>query len=81
MDSETTRVIKKIAQLVRRPVEDVREDRQLRELVQDSFMLVEIVVDLEEELGVHLSHEDFAKIVTVRDLLNLIAGQMTIKAS
>lgn len=81
MESEFTRITAKIAQLVRRPIEDIRQDRQLRELVQDSFMLVEIVVDLEEEFGVHLTHDDFAKIITVRDLLELVAGRMTAKAS
>lgn len=81
MDTQLQRIIEKIAQLVRRPVDDVREDRQLRELVQDSFMLVEVVVDLEEEFGVHLTQDDFAKIVTVRDLVDLIDGRRAAAAA
>lgn len=77
MDTQFKRIIEKIAQLVRRPVDDVREDRQLRELVQDSFTLVEVVIDLEEEFGVHLTQADFAKIVTVRDLADLIGERLT----
>lgn len=80
MDSQFKRIVEKIAQLVRRPIGDIREDRQLRELVQDSFTLVEVVIDLEEEFGVHLSQDDFAKIVTVRDLVDFIGGRMAATA-
>jgi acyl carrier protein len=80
MESKASRITKKIAQLARRPVADVREDKELRELVQDSFALVEMVVDLEEEFGVHLTQEDFAKVITVRDLTDLIGGRMTAEA-
>ena len=38
----------------------------------DSLEVVELVMDLEENFGVTLDNEDFKKIKTVGDLLNII---------
>ena len=76
MDTNFDRIIRKIAQLTRRPAHDIQPERALRELVHDSFALVEIVVELEEEFGVHLTHDDFAGIGTVHDLTQLISARM-----
>ena len=81
MESYSTRIIAKIAELVRRPVAEIHADRPLRELVHDSFMLVEMVVDLEDEFGVPMSQGDFAKVVTVRDLTELIDARLAAHAA
>jgi acyl carrier protein len=73
------RITHKIALLTRRPVADIRSDKELRQLVQDSFALVEMVVELEDEFGVHLSHEEFASVVTVNDLTSLIGRRIPAK--
>ncbi|HWL85002.1 MAG TPA: acyl carrier protein [Polyangiaceae bacterium] len=80
MDSKKTLIFKKIAQLTRKPVDDIRADRTLRELVQDSFALVEMVVELEDEFGVHISQEDFVHVSTVGDLTTLIGDRMKAEA-
>jgi acyl carrier protein len=76
MDPKTDRIIRKIAQMTRRSLDDVGQWRALRELVHDSFALVELVVELEEEFGVHFTQDDFAQVVTVSDLTQLIGARM-----
>jgi acyl carrier protein len=40
----------------------------LRDVVEDSFALVELVIGLQEEFGVDLIHDDLQSIRTVGDL-------------
>jgi acyl carrier protein len=72
MTTSSERISSKLAELTRRDRSDIRAERTLRELVHDSFTLVEVMVDLQEEFGLQLSQEDFAGVVTVGDLTNLI---------
>ena len=76
MDTKALRITTKIAQITRRSVDEIRSERSLRELVHDSFALVEMAVELQEEFGVQMSGEDFATIVTVKDLTSLISARM-----
>ena len=70
------RVSIKLAELTKRNVKDIGADKPLRELVHDSFALVEVMVDLQEEFGLQLSQEDFADVVTVGDLTALIESRV-----
>lgn len=81
MDATVNLIIKKIAELTRRGEADVRHDRALRELVHDSFALVELVVGLQDEFNVQLSHKDFAHVVTVQDLTTLIGSRLSATAT
>jgi acyl carrier protein len=76
MTDATRRLTDKIAEITRRPREDVRSDRLLRELVQDSFSLVEMVIELQEEFSVQVSQSDFAGVVTVGDLMALFESRL-----
>jgi len=76
MDTKAHRITTKLAQITRRSVDEIRSERSLRELVHDSFALVEMAVELQEEFGVHMTGEDFATIVTVNDLTSLISARM-----
>ena len=77
MTDATRRLTDKIAEITRRPREDVRSDRLLRELVQDSFSLVEMVIELQEEFSVQVSQSDFAGVVTVGDLMALFESRLS----
>lgn len=76
MTDATRRLTDKIAEITRRPREDVRTDRLLRELVQDSFSLVEMVIELQEEFSVQVSQSDFSGVVTVGDLMALFESRL-----
>lgn len=61
-----------LAGFIRFPVDIVTDDKTLTELVADSFVLIELMLTLQEELGIELVQEDLEKVYVVSDLLNLI---------
>jgi acyl carrier protein len=77
MTDAMRRLVEKIAEITRRPSEDVRGDRPLRELVQDSFSLVEMVIELQETFSVQINQSDFARVVTVGDLITLFESRLS----
>lgn len=77
MTDVVRRLAEKIAEITRRPKEDVRGDRLLRELVQDSFSLVEMVIELQETFSVQINQSDFASVVTVGDLITLFESRIS----
>jgi acyl carrier protein len=58
----------KMATLLRQPVEKLTDDTLLTDLVTDSFLLVQMVIELQEEFGVRLVQEDLKDVKTVNDL-------------
>ncbi|MBW3565728.1 MAG: acyl carrier protein [Acidobacteria bacterium] len=48
--------------------EEIERKRPIDELGVDSFALVDIIVRLQEELGVRIFQEDLAEVKTVGDL-------------
>jgi acyl carrier protein len=61
-----------IADLLRLPADRVRDDTELTALITDSFMLVELIIDLQEELGVRFGQEDVQRVRTVADIVALV---------
>lgn len=54
-------------------IEDVSEDQNLREgLKLDSIDLLSMAIELQSQMNIHLDAEDFEKIVTVGDLMDLV---------
>lgn len=49
---------------------------KLRELGIDSLDIVELLLQLEEDYGVHFDDMDMSTLVTVQDLLDTIAKQL-----
>lgn len=49
---------------------------KLRELGIDSLDIVELLLQLEEDYGVHFDDMDMSALVTVQDLLDTIAKQL-----
>lgn len=56
--------------------DEIHDDDKLRELGLDSLDVVEMLLQLEEEYGVHFDDVDMAKLVTIKDLLNVIEAQL-----
>ena len=65
----------RIASVLNQPAERVRDDTQLADLVVESLALVEMAIDLQEDFGVRLGHEELASVETVGDLVELVAKQ------
>lgn len=58
----------KIASLLKINESRVCEESLLAELVNDSFALVDMVVELQEDLGVRLTQDNLKEVRTVSDL-------------
>jgi len=64
----------RIASALSQPIERVRDEVQLADLVVESLTLVEMAIDLQEDFDVRLGHEELAGVETVGDLIALVAG-------
>jgi acyl carrier protein len=70
-----SRVREKMAEFLGRPINDLDNHALLADLVVESFMLVEMVIGLQEEFGGRFFVQDDLKdIKTVGDLLMLFEG-------
>lgn len=67
--SDREQVRKTMATLLKQPVERIKDTALLSELVTDSFVLVDMVVELQEEYQVRLTQEILKDVRTVGDLL------------
>lgn len=54
----------------------VADGARLDELITDSFTLVELVIELQEQHAVRLTQEDLRPVRTVRDLVRLIQTRL-----
>jgi acyl carrier protein len=61
-----------IANALSLPRSAVSTGAPLEDLVPASFMLIEMVLELQDRFGVRLSQEDFREVRTVGDLVALI---------
>ena len=68
-------VRRRIAEILRQPLEKVADATQLVDLVAESFVLVEMAIELQEEFHVRLLQQDLDRVRTVRDLTELIASR------
>ncbi len=74
MNIEPNAVKSRISQTLHIPMSLLRDDAPIREVVTESFALVEMVIDLQEEFSVSLHQSDLARVKTVGDLVSLIAS-------
>jgi acyl carrier protein len=70
VNAETVKA--KMASLLRQPVAKLRDDAVLTDLVSQSLLLIEMVIELQEEFAVRLVQEDLKDVKTVGDLTRLI---------
>jgi acyl carrier protein len=66
------KIREKIAGFVNQPLEKIADDRILTELVAESFLLVELVIELQEEFHARLMQEDLRSVKTVGDLISTV---------
>jgi acyl carrier protein len=67
-------VVERIAGFLGESVEKFADEAVLTDLVSDSFVLVEMVIELQEEFGVEFGHDELKDVKTVGDLGRLIEG-------
>ena len=76
----TARGVKtKIAEVLNISAERVSEETNLKDLVSDSFLLVEMAIELQEDFRVRFSQEDLKVVQTVQDLIALIEIKLSNK--
>ena len=56
--------------------EKVDDSMNLRDLGIDSLDIVELLLQLEEDYGIHFDDMDMTNLVTVKDLLDVISLQL-----
>ena len=66
----------KIAELLGREPAVVTDEAVLADLVHSSFLLVELVIELQEEFGVRFHQSDMHAIATIGQLLDLVDARM-----
>jgi len=62
-----------IASFLKKPAEKIRPEMELTALVSESFVLIQMVVEMQEALKVRLVQDDLAKVKTVGQLIEAIA--------
>ncbi len=74
--SDLSEIKCKMAEFLGRPVEDLDDQALLTDLVVESFMLVEMVIGLQEAYGERFFvQDDLRDVKTVGDLVVLFEGQ------
>ena len=56
--------------------DSIDENMNLKDLGLDSLDIVEMLLQCEEEYGVHFDDLDMSNLVTVKDLLDAVASQI-----
>ncbi len=69
------RIKAKMSSLLRQPVSKLQDDTVLTDLVTQSLLLIEMVIELQEEFGVRLVQDDLKNVRTVGDLTRLIESR------
>ena len=79
MTNTIKEVKSRIADVLNIPIDRVSEETNLKDLVSDSFLLVEIAIELQEDFQVQFSQEDLKVVHTVQDLIALIEINLSSK--
>ena len=74
--SNKERVRGKIAEILGHTSKNVLNDAVLTDLVNSSFLLVEMVIELQEEFDVRFQQADMNEVATVGQLLDLVDSRM-----
>ncbi len=69
----------KMADCLRIPKDRLEDGAVLSNLVSDSFVLVDMVIELQEEFEVHLVQEHLKSVKTVGDLIRVFEEQESSK--
>lgn len=77
MSAPVDEVVGRIAEILRRPPGSLDLNATLATVAADSFVLVEMVIDLQDEFGVRFDHDDMANLRTVGDVVDLVQQRWT----
>ena len=75
MDTEA--IFQRIADLIDVPVAELTPQTPIRSLVRESFMLVELVIDLQEECDTYFTQDELRDIETIGELAALLQSART----
>ena len=67
----------KLADFTKIPLARIEDHVEITDLVSDSFMLVEMMLLLQEEFTIELEQEDLEDVITVAHLVNLVQEKTT----
>jgi acyl carrier protein len=73
-----TQVYQFIAGFLRLPLEKVGPDKLLLELVNESFLLIQMIVELQEHLHIRLMQDDLLQVKSVADLIAVVKAKQTV---
>lgn len=62
----------RISQILSVPTEKITDNAVLQELVMDSFILIDMVIDLQNTFNIRLNQEDLIPVKTVGDLITVM---------
>jgi acyl carrier protein len=68
-------VKQKISSFLKQPITRLHDDVLLTNLVVESFILVEMIIELQDDFGVGLVQEDMRHVNTVGQLTDLIVSR------
>lgn len=75
MNSEA-KIKQALGHSLKRKPEDLDDDIVLKDLVAESFALIETVINLQEDLSIRLVQDDLRDVKTVGDLVQACARQL-----
>ena len=70
--NDKTKILERLRQTIPRLAPEFIPERRLDELGADSIDMVELLVVIDSDFGVRLKEDEFLRLVTVDDLLQLI---------
>lgn len=76
MSTLVTSILARMAEVLRRPLDSIHYDSELSVLAPDSFVLVEMVIELQDEFGVRFDHSDMSDLRTVGDVIGLVERRL-----
>ena len=74
--TDKNQIKEKIAFLLKQPISKLADETLLTDLVVESFALIEMVIELQEEFKVRLVQDDLKNVKTVGDLTSLIESRI-----
>jgi len=74
-------VKEKIASFLKQPISRLQDDALLTNLVVESFILVEMIIELQDDFGVQLVQEDMRDVKAVGQLTELLVSRGKAAAS
>ena len=75
MNIKSEEIKNRIAEVLNISVERFNDETTLKDLISDSFLLVEMAIELQEDFQVRFSQEDLKEVGTIGDLIFLIKNK------